>query len=178
MVGNNGSIRSRSSSDHQISQLVCLGGKFADSFPPLLQNRTDHCGKLFAGHLISQTLPSTADFNPLYYVVGKNEDSGAFIFKGAVYNSTDGADVPVSLSFPGVVAGTSAELTVLTGPEDPYGFNDPFTGINVVRTVREKIVADKDGIFKFELPNLSAAVLDTSPTKKVKKDTMRRNIRY
>lgn len=113
----------------------------------------------------------------MYYVVGKNEDTGAFIFKGAVYNSTDGADVPVSLSFPGLVAGTSAQLTILTGPEDPYGFNDPFTGVNVVRTVRDKIVAGKDGVFKFALPNLSAAVLDTGAKKSVKKSTMRRNIR-
>ena len=120
---------------------------FVHFFPLPLQIHTNHRGKLFAGNLVSKTLPSTADFNPLYYVTGKNEDTGAFIFKGAVYNSTNGADVPVSLSFPGVVAGTSAELTVLTGPADPYGFNDPFTGVNVVRTIREKIIAGKKGVF-------------------------------
>jgi alpha-L-arabinofuranosidase len=120
--------------------------------------------KLLAGNLLTQTLPSTADFNPLYYVAGKNEDTGAYILKATVYNSTDGADVPVVLSFDGVAAGTSAELTVLTGPEDPYGYNDPFTGVNVVATTKSTVTANDNGEFEFELPNLSVAVFSTGAT--------------
>ncbi|KAI1874451.1 hypothetical protein JX265_004659 [Neoarthrinium moseri] len=117
--------------------------------------------ELFAGHLFTHTLPATADFNPLYYVTGKNEDTGAYVFKGAVYNSTEGTDVPVSLSFDGVAAGTAAELTVLSGPDNPYGYNDPFTGVNVVTTTKSTVTADDNGVFEFSLPNLSVAVLDT-----------------
>lgn len=117
--------------------------------------------QLLAGNLMTHTLPSTADFNPVYYVAGKNEDTGAYILKATVYNSTDGADVPVSLSFDGVAAGTTAELTVLSGPEDPYGYNDPFTGTNVVVTTKSTVTADDDGAFEFSLPNLSVAVLST-----------------
>lgn len=110
---------------------------------------------------MTETLPSSADFDPVYYVTGKNADTGAYIFKSAVYNSTGAEDVPVSLSFDGVAAGTKAELTILSGPEDPYGFNDPFTGVNVVKTTKETVTADGDGVFEFSLPNLSAAVLET-----------------
>lgn len=129
--------------------------------------------ELFAGHLMTHTLPSTADYDPLYYVTGKNENTGGFIFKGAVYNSTDGADVPVKLSFDGVKEGTAAELTILSGPENPYGYNDPFTGVNVVKTTKEKVVAGEDGVFDFVLPNLSVAVLDSGSSTLARKSTMR-----
>lgn len=65
------------------------------------------------------------------------------------------------LNFDGVAAGATAELTVLTGPEDPYGWNDPFTGVNVVDTTKTTLTADDAGAFAFSLPNLSVAVLDT-----------------
>ncbi|KAK4236112.1 putative alpha-n-arabinofuranosidase a protein [Achaetomium macrosporum] len=133
--------------------------------------------ELFAGHLMTHTLPASSNFNPLYYVTGKNEDKGTYIFKGAVYNSTDAADVPVSLTFEGVKPGTKAELTILTGPANPYGYNDPFTGVNVVKTTREKITAGKRGSFDFSLPNLSVAVLETVPSKHPKRNTMRNGLR-
>lgn len=116
-----------------------------------------------AAHPITETLPvASADFGPVYYVAGKNEQTQGHIFKAAVYNSTDGADVPISLTFEGVAAGTSAELTVLTGPEDPYAVNDPFTGVNVVETSKTTVKSDENGVFSFSLPNLSVAVLDTN----------------
>ncbi|KAH8650136.1 alpha-L-arabinofuranosidase [Xylariales sp. PMI_506] len=118
--------------------------------------------ELLARTLLTHTLPATADFNPLYYVAGKNEDTGSYIFKGAVYNSTDAADVPVTLDFEDVTAGTRATLTYLTGPENPYGMNDPFTHTNVVETTTKHLVADKHGVFQFSLPNMSVAVLATS----------------
>lgn len=120
---------------------------------------------------MTETLPATSQFDPLYYVAGRNNQTSGHIFKAAVYNSTDGADVPVTLKFEGIVSATSGELTILTGPEDPYGDNDPYTGVNVVKTSKTTIRSDTSGTFQFDLPNLSVAVLDTSPL------TTRRRIR-
>ena len=115
---------------------------------------------------MTHTLPTTSDtsYGPLYYAAGKNENSNSHIFKAAVFNSTNGADVPVSVDFEGVKAGTTAQLTVLTGPADPYGFNDPFTHVNVVKTSKQVLTAGADGVFTFSLPNLSVAVLDSGTT--------------
>ncbi|CAJ2500141.1 Uu.00g029940.m01.CDS01 [Anthostomella pinea] len=118
--------------------------------------------ELMAAHIMTDTLPATSDFDPLFYVAGKSDKTGGHIFKAAVYNSTDGADVPVKLAFEGVGPGTAAELTVLTGPENPYSVNDPFTGVNVVETTKSTVTSNEQGVFEFDLPNLSVAVLDTS----------------
>ncbi|KAH9903745.1 alpha-L-arabinofuranosidase [Xylariomycetidae sp. FL2044] len=142
--------------------------------------------ELFAAHIMTETLPATSDFDPLYYVAGKSDETGGYIFKAAVYNSTDGADVPVKLTFegPGAAAlepGATAELTVLTGPADPYEINDPYTGVNVVKTSTQTITAGDDGSFEFDLPDLSVAVLDTSPksysTERLKRRSRRRTVR-
>ncbi|KAF5011306.1 hypothetical protein FDECE_2556 [Fusarium decemcellulare] len=123
--------------------------------------------ELFAAHPLSHTLPATADFDPLFYVAGKNEDEDTFIWKGAAYNTTKGADVPVSLSFEGVKSGTEAELTLLTNPGgDPFAYNDPHTGVNIVNTTTTVLKADQYGVFKFKLPELSVAVLETKSKKK------------
>lgn len=121
--------------------------------------------ELFAGHIFTESLPASSEtpFGPLFYVTGRNEVTGGHIFKGAVFNSTDNADVPVRITFEGVKAGTQAELTLLTGPEDPYGYNDPWTGVNVVETTKTSVTADADGVFSFDMPDLSVAVLDTAP---------------
>ncbi|KAI1209797.1 glycoside hydrolase family 51 protein [Annulohypoxylon truncatum] len=118
--------------------------------------------ELLAAHPLTETLPTTSDFSPLYYVAGKNNRTGGNIFKAAVYNSTDGDDVPVKLSFEKLAPGITGELIILTGPADPYGINSPYTGVNVVKTNKTTIRADNNGIFHFALPNLSVAVLDTS----------------
>lgn len=128
---------------------------------------------------MTHTLPASSSFNPLYYVTGKNEDKGTYLFKGAVFNATE--DVPVSLAFEGLRPGTEAELTILTGPEDPYGFNDPFTGVNVVKTVKEKVVSDQEGKFEFSMPDLSIAVLETKGSecdKKKMKREMKQGLRH
>lgn len=122
--------------------------------------------ELFARHTMSHTLPATSDsaFGPLYYVAGANEAAGSFIWKGAVYNTTDSADVPVSVAFEGVKPGTKAALTVITNPSgDPYGYNDPHTGVNIVDHTTYIIVSTSEGVFEFDLPELSVAVLDTDP---------------
>ncbi|KAI1091773.1 glycoside hydrolase family 51 protein [Rostrohypoxylon terebratum] len=118
--------------------------------------------ELLAAHPLTETLPATSEFNPLYYVAGRNNQTNGNIFKAAVYNSTGGADIPVKLSFEGLAPGMAGELTVLTGPADPYGVNSPYTGVNVVKSNKTTIRADKNGTFRFVLPNLSVAVLDTS----------------
>lgn len=69
--------------------------------------------------------------------------------------------MPVTVAFEGVEAGTKAELTLLTGPEDPFGHNDPWTGVNVVTTTKTILEAGSDG-FEFTMPQLSVAVLDTN----------------
>ncbi|KAB5536249.1 glycoside hydrolase superfamily [Coniochaeta sp. 2T2.1] len=124
--------------------------------------------KLFGNHIISKTLPVTSDtgFGPLYYVAGTSA-KGTGIFKAAVYNSTE--DVPVSLKFQGFSKGATATLTVLTGPENPYGYNDPFTHVNVVKETTSTVTAGDDGSFKFSLPELSVAVLETDGAVKCRK---------
>ncbi|KAI1173599.1 alpha-N-arabinofuranosidase A [Nemania sp. FL0916] len=117
--------------------------------------------ELLAAHPITETLPANAPIGPLYSVAGRNEETKGHIFKAAVYNSTNGADVPISLTFADVAAGTTAELTVLTGPKDPYAVNDPFIGVNRVKTTTTTVRSNKSGTFSFSLPNLSVAVLDT-----------------
>jgi alpha-N-arabinofuranosidase len=125
--------------------------------------------ELFAGHPISHTLPASEDFGPLYYVAGTNEAVGSHIWKGAVYNTTNSADVPVSVTFEGVEAGTKAELTLLTNSaKDPYAYNDPHTGVNIVESTVTVLEANEEGAFVFSLPELSVAVLDTEISKKKK----------
>ncbi|KAJ4004051.1 hypothetical protein NW752_010871 [Fusarium irregulare] len=123
--------------------------------------------ELFAGHPMTHTLPVKGDLDPLFYVAGKNEDKGTLIWKGAAYNTTKHADVPVSVAFEGVKAGTQAELTLLTNKEkDPFAFNDPHKGNNVVKSTKSVIKADKKGAFKFTMPELSVAVLETTKKRK------------
>ncbi|KAK1967177.1 alpha-L-arabinofuranosidase [Colletotrichum eremochloae] len=118
--------------------------------------------ELFAAHPMSETLPTAGEFGPAYWVAGKNEAKGSLIWKGAVYNTTDSADVPVNVQFEGVAAGTKASLTVLTNPGgDPFAYNDPHTGVNVVARNTTTVTANEDGVFAFSLPELSVAVLDT-----------------
>ena len=118
--------------------------------------------ELFAGHIMTKTLPSSADFGPTYYVAGTNEDTGSHILKIAAYNTTNGEDVPVSVAFDGVKSGTKAAVTVLTNPGgDPFAYNDPLTGVNIVDRSTFVIEAEKDGAFRFSMPQLSVAVLDT-----------------
>jgi alpha-N-arabinofuranosidase len=126
---------------------------------------TWYCWSLFAHHPISHTLPtsSNSSYGPLYWGAGMDENrNGAMVWKGAVYNTTDNSSVPVSVQFQGVAPGTKANLTVLTNSVgDPYMYNDPYTGVNIVHTDISLVTAGSDGAFHFSLPQLSVAVLDT-----------------
>ncbi|CAG9979632.1 unnamed protein product [Clonostachys byssicola] len=122
--------------------------------------------ELFAAHPMTHTLPAEGEFGPLYYVSGANEDKGSYIWKGAVYNTTNHENVSVSVSFEGVEAGTQAQLTVLTNPGgDPFAYNDPHTGVNIVSKDTVVLSAGDGGAFEFQLPELSVAVLDTEKKK-------------
>ncbi|EUC46192.1 glycoside hydrolase family 51 protein [Bipolaris oryzae ATCC 44560] len=126
---------------------------------------TWYCWSLFAHHPISHTLPTSSNtsYGPLYWGAGIDENrGGARVWKGAVYNTTNSADVPVSVHFDGVAAGAKANLTLLTNSVgDPYMYNDPFTGVNIVNTTNVILTAGGDGVFRFVMPELSVAVLDT-----------------
>ncbi|KAK3905544.1 glycoside hydrolase superfamily [Staphylotrichum tortipilum] len=126
-----------------------------------------HVSRLFSNHIIRETLPVSTDanFGPLYYVAGTSE-KGTSIWKGAVYNSTEPVDV--SLQFECHQKNDKATLTVLTGPTDPYGYNDPWTQVNVVKEKTTTIKADDKGKFSFSLPGLSVAVLETEGKAKCK----------
>ncbi|SPO06077.1 related to alpha-L-arabinofuranosidase A precursor [Cephalotrichum gorgonifer] len=129
--------------------------------PALTTRSTDwYIWELMAAHPIIETLPVKGELDPLFFVAGKTKQD-SLVWKGACYNTTEHANVPVTVSFEGVAAGTQAELTLLTGPKDPYGYNDPKTGINVVETTKTILEAGEDGEFEFEMPELSVAVLDT-----------------
>lgn len=126
---------------------------------------TWYCWSLFAHHPITHTLPtySNDSYGPLYWAAGKDEErNNAHVWKGAVYNTTNSSDVPVSVQFQGIKAGAKANLTYLTNAgEDGYAFNDPRTGINIVNTTNMILTAGPGGAFTFKLPELSVAVLDT-----------------
>jgi alpha-N-arabinofuranosidase len=143
---------------------------------------TWYCWSLFAHHPISHTLPTTSNssYGPLYWGAGMDENrNGAMVWKGAVYNTTDNSSLPVSVQFQGVVPGTVANLTVLTNSVgDPYMYNDPFTGVNIVHTNISLVTAGSDGAFHFSLPQLSVAVLDTEIAGANSTGYRRRSIRH
>jgi len=99
------------------------------------------------------------NFGPLYYVAGENTPVNQYVFKAAVYNSS--ANVPVTVQFDGVAAGTRANLTVLTGT-GPLAANYVDAPEAVVSN--SMILTSTDAGFVFELPDLSVALLATFPS--------------
>lgn len=122
--------------------------------------------ELFAAHPITYTLKATTDFDLVYYGAGMNKETGSFVWKGAVYNTTNNASVNISIHFDGVRPGAEATLTMLTNLSgDPYAINDPQTGVNIVQTTTKTLRANRRGKFDFTMPELSVAVLDTNTMK-------------
>jgi alpha-N-arabinofuranosidase len=116
-----------------------------------------HMLQLMANNIVTETLPTTGgDFGPAYWVAGYNNQTGSHMLKTAVYNAT--ADVPVSVSFKGVPAGSVATLSVLTAPSGD-SYNKP-GGSQVVQSTNTTIRASAGGVFKFSLPDLSVSVLE------------------
>lgn len=120
----------------------------------------DRILQLLGLHPLKNTLPvSGGGIKPLYYVAGTSERNTT-LFKAAVYNAT--APVDVSIQFEtAATKGAKATLTLLTGPADPYGINDPFTRVNVVNETTSTLTASDAGVFSFSMPALSVAVLET-----------------
>lgn len=123
-----------------------------------------HIFKLISTHPITSNLPTTPSTNTssLFFVAGRNEDTGKHIFKAANYNTTQHEDTPVKVGFEGVEEGRKAQLTLLTGSEGPFGYNDPKTGNNVVKETTDVLVANGEGVFEWVMPELSVAVLEVS----------------
>lgn len=120
-----------------------------------------HMIQLLSGTRITENLPMTitdGGFGPAYFVAGRSEVTGAHIAKIAVYNST--GELPFQLSFDGVGAGASGNLTYLTAPMNA---SNPIGG-NIVTTHTQIVTASSNGTFSFELPEYSVAVLSISAT--------------
>lgn len=120
--------------------------------------------ELFSGTRMTDVLPAPATdsgLGPVYWVAGKNSETGSYIMKAAVYNSTQltnsSAPVSASVTFDGVSEGTSGTLTVLTAP-GPYTNND--IGVDVVTTTTTTVQAGSGGTFDLSLPDLSIALLE------------------
>jgi len=125
---------------------------------------------LFSNTRMTTTRPvrTAVQSGPLYWVAGENEGTGARIAKFAVYNSTSTGDqptpyangiIPVQMAFEGVAQGGRANLTVLTAPSWD-AFNEAGKS-DVVQSTVTTITAGSGGVFGFELPDLSVALLET-----------------
>lgn len=122
-----------------------------------------HVFKLISTNPITHNLPTTPSTNTssLFFVAGLNENSDAYIWKGANYNTTNHQSTPVSVKFEGVKEGATAQLTMLTGTDGPFGYNDPAEGNNVVVETRKVLEQSGNGTFEFIMPEWSVVVLNT-----------------
>lgn len=120
-----------------------------------------HTLKLISNTRFTQTrtVSSSVAADPVYWAAGVNENTGSNIIKIATYNTT--GTTPVTVMFPGIAKGTSANLTVLTAPGD--GHEHSYVGYDPVVANVTTLKADKNGMYSFSLPNLAVAVLATKP---------------
>lgn len=140
---------------------VCMVEFEADTSKTTLSTSW-HVFKAISTRPITHTLPTTPGTNTssLFFVAGKNEDTRSVLFKAANYNTTNHEDTPVKVGFEGVKGGAKAELTLLTGKDGPFGYNDPAKGNNAVVTQVKTLEASKNGAFEWVMPELSVAVLE------------------
>lgn len=114
-----------------------------------------HVVRLLSNTRITETLPTTGgNYNPSYWVAGRNDETGSHILKAVVYNST--GSVPFDVTFDGVGAGVAGTLTYLTAPKNASNYIDS----NVVETHESTVTSNDDGAFCFELPMYSVAILE------------------
>ncbi|KAF2717277.1 glycoside hydrolase family 51 protein [Polychaeton citri CBS 116435] len=126
----------------------------------LVLSTSYHMIQLFSNNLITETLPTVitnGDYNPAYWVAGRNADTGSHILKAAVYNATE--NVPFNLTIEGVQRGAKATLTFLTAPS-VNSTNE--IGSTAVQNHTSGLIAARGGVFSFELPAYSIAVLEVS----------------
>ncbi|KAK3329952.1 alpha-L-arabinofuranosidase A [Apodospora peruviana] len=114
--------------------------------------------KLLSNTRITNLLSTTGSDppKPLYYAAGINSKTGSRILKAAVYESR--AAVPVTVTFTGVTAGTTATLKILTAPNE--NSNNAVGAASVVQTVAQTLTAAADGSFTYSLPDMSVSVLE------------------
>lgn len=139
-----------------------------------------HSIQLLSQTRIGNTLPvtSTSSPGPVYWVAGTKSANAtstkraaganpghphyprqateSYILKAAVYNAT--SEIDMSVSFPGVSAGATATLTMLTAP-DGYSYNA--VGSDVVKKSVSSVTASGNGTFSFQVGDLSVLVLET-----------------
>lgn len=114
-----------------------------------------HVIKLFSNTLITENLPiDDAEYDPAFYVAGRNALTGSHIFKAAVYNSS--TEVPFHVAFEGLTRGSCGSLTYLTAPMNA---SNPVGG-NIVETHVKTVEISDAGTFDFTLPDYSVAVLE------------------
>lgn len=115
-----------------------------------------HLFKLFSSTRFTATLPATSedDFGPAYWATGINEDTNTYVFKCAVYNTTE--TVPFAVSFEGVEEGATGMLTVLSS-SGPWAAN-VLGGENVVVETSTEITAGEGGVFEWEMDSLTVGL--------------------
>ncbi|KAK5129202.1 hypothetical protein LTR08_003752 [Meristemomyces frigidus] len=116
-----------------------------------------HMLELLGGTRITENLPMTitdGEYGPAYFVAGRSAVTGAHIAKFAVYNGTES----FNLTFAGVGAGATANLTYLTAPMNA---SQPIGG-NIVQTHEQTVRAGRNGVFSFKLPEYSVAVFNVA----------------
>jgi len=106
----------------------------------------------------TRNVQSNLAAGPLYWAAGVNDDTGSSIIKLATYNTTGFFSIPIAVTFPGIQAGTTANLTVLTAP-DAFSHGD--IGLDPVRATTTVLTAGANGLLTFGLPNYAVAVLAT-----------------
>ena len=116
--------------------------------------------QLLSSKRFTQTRPITTEDtpDPAYWVAGDNTVTGAKYLKLAVYNSTE--NVTFGVTFDGLAPGTAANLNVLTAP-DGASVSLPNSTNPVIMTVTP-LTLDTNGVYSFDLPQLSVAVLETA----------------
>jgi len=120
-----------------------------------------HVFKLISTHQVTQTLPTTpagGNTTSLFWVAGRNEETEGVVMKFANYNTTNHEDTPVRVKVEGLKRGSKATLTLLTGKEGPFGFNEPTK--NVVMEEKRVLKSGGNRTFDFVMPELSVALLD------------------
>lgn len=120
-----------------------------------------HTVKFLSNTRFTQTriVSANTSAGPLYWAAGHNEDTGSDILKLATYNTTNEAPVPVAAYLP-VAQGVTANFTLMTS-SDPFNHAEVgFVPVNITTTT---MTAGAGGMFEFELPNWSVAVLATMP---------------
>ncbi|KAI9152320.1 Alpha-L-arabinofuranosidase A [Paramyrothecium foliicola] len=112
--------------------------------------------ELFSNNRFTKLLPddSSDQYGPGYWVAGLDESNETYIWKGAVYNTTEAVDFNVA--FPHIRGSAKADLTVLTAP-DAFSQNY-FDKDNVVERSDIQLEAGPKG-FNFQLPQWSVAIL-------------------